>query len=273
MGMPNYPIESINKVALSEFQDWTDHFGMMQDNDKDVSSWNGNLFTAHYVFGLVSTNQMTDVERARIIQVFLNNCLVTGLLQRAPSINNRQAQDDMFGVMGAEALMYPNPKDRVVTKAMYEYGKQSCDGLASDANDQDKLAYKWLKRLTFRTRWVWNTEEPGKFKAGSWLGRFPNLIATMQMAQGKIVNPFSWLWWAITMMLLPLGKVDKNYHDGYTLRFHSALACQGYGFLTNWICKKVREAVARDYVDFGLLLGAYFAKPQHPIVKLCKGKY
>jgi hypothetical protein len=98
------------------------------------------------------------------------------------------------------------------------------------------------------------------------------LIATMQMALRKPVNPFYWVYWAYTILQ---GYYSPNweYRDGYTLRFHSALACEGYGPITNWLCKKAREMVHRDYGDFGQLLGHYFGKFHHPIVKLCKGKW
>lgn len=272
--MPNYPISAINEVTLPQFQDWTDQYGMMTDNAQGGTTGNGNLFTAHYVFGLYSNNILIDKEIARITQVFKNNFEQTGLLCRSPNFpGDLQAQDDMFGIMGAEALMHSDRNNRTLTKQMYEYGKKSCDGLVDNATPQDMWAFNALKWLTLGTRWVWNNVNPRKFKSSAWLGRFPNLIATMQMAQGENVNVFFWLYWAATMLQLVYFPGDKSYRDGYTLRFHSALACEGYGPLTNWVCRKVREAIARDYSDFGQLLGAYFAKPEHPIVALCKGKY
>lgn len=272
--MPWYPIQPINEVSLPQFQDWTDQHGMMTDNGQGHAQGNGALFTAHYVFGLSCNDILTDKEIARIKQVYANEFMAPGLLGKPTEFfKDRQAQDDMFGLMGAEALMCPKREDRLMTKAMYDYGQISPVALESDADDTDKAVFKWLKILTLRRRWVWNNVEPGTFNADSWLGRFPNLIATMEMSQGKWVNPLKWCYWAGTMLQLVYLPGDKTYRDGYTLRFHSALACEGYGPLTNWICKKVRSAIARDYGDFGLLLGAYFAKPDHPIVALCKGKY
>lgn len=272
--MPWYPIQPINEVSLPQFQDWTDQHGAMTDNPLGNAQGNAALFTAHYVFGLHANNILSDKEIARIKQVYQNQFMEPGLLGKETEFfRDRQAQDDLFGLMGAEALMCPKREDRVMTKAIYDYGKKSAEGLEKGADDTDKKAYKWLKILTFGRRWVWNNIEPGKFKSDSWLGRFPNLIATMEMSQGKLINPLRWVWWAATMLQLVYLPGDKTYRDGYTLRLHSALACQGYGWLTNWVCKKVRGAIARDYGDFGKLLGAYFAKPDHPIVSLCKGRY
>jgi hypothetical protein len=271
--MPWYQIQPINEVSLPQFQDWTDQHGYMTDNSLGHAQGNGALFTGHYVYGLHVNGKLTDKEIARIKAVYADHFMEPGLLGKSTEFfRDRQAQDDMFGLMGAEALMCPDPKDRKMTQAMYEYGKKSAEGLESNYNERDEKVYKWLKILTFRRRWVWNNIEPGKFKSDSFLGRFPNLVATMQMASGKMVNPFLWVWWAATMLQLVYFP-NKTYHDGYTLRFHAALACEGYGRLTNWVCKKVRGAIARDYGDFGKLLGAYFQKPEHPIVELCKGKF
>lgn len=271
--MLKYVLSAINTVSLPQFQDWTDGYGMMQDNNEQETEGNGNLFTAHYVFGLFVTMQLNAQERERIVQVYKNNMPDPGLLLRAPGTKSRQAQDDIFGMMGAEACLYPNRDDRKLTKLVYEYGKNSNPTeLEANANDTDKKVFKWLKILTGRRRWVWNTEQPGTFQAGSWLGRFPNLMATAQMSQGEWVNPFFWIYWAATMLQLCVQGMNAGGHDGYILRFHSALACQGYGPITNLICRLVRNKVKADFGGFGQLLGAYFAKPEHPIVALCRDK-
>ena len=274
--MKSYPSAPINVVSLPQFQDWTDEPGMMTDNDSGSSTGNGNLFMAHYAFGLYANSVLIDTEKARITQVYLNNMREPGLLNRLPQANDwRQAHDDLVGLMGADALMNPDRSQRVLTKSIYEYGKNAkIDGIDTDPSraNQNKWAYYALKVLGLgNVKYVWNNVQPGKFHVGSWLGRRMEVIATMQMATGKWVNPFFWLYWAVSMMQIVL-KPNKSYQDGYTLRFHSALACEGFGPITNWICKKARLAIARDFGDFGLLLGAYFGKPQHPIVALCKDR-
>lgn len=272
--MPTYPLNSINTVQLPEFQDWTDQYGMIQDNPSGNSTGNGNLFTAHYVYGIVAKKLISDQEKARIIQVFLNNFIQSGLLCRVPSFpGDREAQDDIIGVMGAEALMCPNVEDRKLTKALYEYGKISANGIdETDKSSKQSISYWAIRMLTLgRCRWVWNNISPGKFNIFSWLGRFPNLMATMQMSQRKLVNPFFWFYWAVTMLWLGFGFADKTYRDGYTLRMHSALACQGYGPVTNWICSRIGKAIQRDYGDVGGLISAYFNNPNHPLVQLLKG--
>jgi hypothetical protein len=277
--MPNYPLEFINEVALPEFQEWTDKHGMMQDNDQGNTTGNGNLFTAHYVFGLEANGKLTDNERDRLNRVYLNNFRVPGLLMRDPSNGNGwQAHDDIVGMFAADAII--NGPHRFLTKLVYDYGKKvQLDGTdetepAEDYREKNRKIYKILNIVTFgRVRWVWNNQNPTKFHAASWLQRRMEMMATMQMSLRKWVNPVYWLVWAVTMLMLPIGWVNREYRDGYTLRFHSAIACEGYGPITNWICRRVRKAVARDYGDFGGLLSAYFGKPHHPIVALCKDKY
>lgn len=278
--MPNYPISAINAVSLPQFQEWTDQYGMMSDTGVGESTGNGNLFTGHYAFGLAANGILTDAEMVRIKQVFLNNMREPGLTLRLPNATwSYNAHDDLLGIMGAEALMCPNRADRAISKSIYEYGKNiKVTGIDSNEADPAKIkdnkwAYWPLKILGLgNIKWVWNTVQPGKFHVSAWLGRRPEVIATMQMTNNKwLVNPFYWLYWAGSMMSL-VWFPNKDYHDGYTLRFHSALACQGFGPITNWICKKVRGAVARDFGDFGGLMLAYFNQPNHPIVPLCKDK-
>jgi len=171
--------------------------------------------------------------------------------------------------------MCPNPKDRVMTKQIYEYGRTAnCHGLDPLADTNLVKINKWLywplKIIGLgNLKWVWNTRSPNKFDSSEWLGRFGNLIATMQMAQGKLVNPFLWVWWAITMLLTyykPNGDLDT-----YALNTHSANACQGYGWLTNWVCNKVRAAVKRDYGDFAGVMDAYLSHVPNPYHNLLTG--
>lgn len=275
--MPNYVIAKINEVD-PKFQEWTDIYGMMTDNSQGNSTGNGNLFTAHYAFGL-SANGLLEHDKERLTQVYLNNFREAGLLNRKPGANDwYQAHDDIVGLMGADALMNPDRKDRLLTRAVYEYGQGSAQGIDSNEKDPKKIKlnsqlYPALMILGLgKIRWVWNNVQPKKFHVSSWLGRRMEIIATMQMSLGIAPNPFVWAYWAATMMQLVL-KPKKDYIDGYTLRFHSALAVEGYGPVSNVICKLVRNALNRDHGDLGQLLGSYFNKPEHPIVELCKGKY
>ena len=120
----SYILEPINTVLLPQFQAWTDQYGMICNNSSGNSSDNGNLWTAHYVYGLIATNQMTDQEKQRILQVYANNFSESGMLCRTPQWpGNRQAQDDLYSVASIEALLTPN--DRKMTRSIYEYGLKS----------------------------------------------------------------------------------------------------------------------------------------------------
>jgi hypothetical protein len=178
--------------------------------------------------------------------------------------------------MGAEALMFPNTADRVMTQQIYWYGKTAnCNGVDPQAVSNLITLNKWLYwPLKIAglgiLKWVWNTRNPQKFDSSEWLGRFGNLIATMQMAQGKFVNPIYWIWWSITMLLVYY-KPNITNLDSYGLSIHSANACQGYGPLTNWVCNKVRAALKRDFVDMGGFMDAYLNNVPNPYSALLSG--
>jgi len=262
-------MSSINAVLLPQFQPYTDQYGMITNNNQGLSTDNGNLFTAHYVYGLVSTNQVNDRERQRILSVYANNFSQSGLLCRTPNFpGNRQAQDDIYGLMGAEALL--SPKLRVLTRSVYEYGLKSACGI--DSNDvfqsSQKRIYWALKILTLgRCRWVWNNIQPGKFDTASWLGRFPAFIAVMRMSLREPINPFMWLWWAVSC-LYSAWTGDESDNNGDCLILQGSLAAQGYGFLTNWVCKQIHKGIKRKYGSAGGLMATYFQNPKHPLVAL-----
>lgn len=265
-------MNSINTPLLSQFQPYTDQWGMITNNNQGNPTGNGNLFMAHYVYGLVSTNQINDQEKQRIIKVYTNNFSQSGLLCRTPNFpGDRQAQDDLYGLMGAEALLCP--KNRAMTKAIYNYGKQSASK-EIDSNEPDQSTQKrifWtIKLLTFgRCRWVWNNVEPGKFDDISWLGRFPAFLAVMQMSLRGFVNPFNWLYWCVTS-LNSAWYGDASDNNGDCLMLQGAIAAQGYGSMTNWVCKQIFNGTKRKYGSAGGLMQAYFADPNHPLVNLLK---
>lgn len=280
--MTNYPLAPINTVLLPEFQDWTDKYGLTQDNAQQGTTGNGVLFTAHYVYGLVANGLMTDEEKSRLLSVFDSCVQPAGILMRTPDNGGGyQAHDDLVGLMSAEALMVPNKADRKITKKIYDYGKSAnAHGIDPTEPDPKKIAmHKWayplLKVLGLGKIWYnWNNVNPGTFHVSAWLQRRAEVIATMQMQQNRFyVNPVYWLWWAITMMSLVM-KPNTEYRDGYTLRFHSALVCESFGPITAWICRKVRKVMVRDFGGFGQVLDAYFTPSKgHPLAQLCKDKY
>lgn len=267
--MPSYVLNSTNTVQLPQFQPYTDQFGMMTINSSGDTTDNGNLFTAHYALGLVLNNLVTPEEKARINQVYANNFIQPGLSVRYPGSTDFESQDDMFGIMSVDAMFNPG---RPMTNALYQYGKTSTTGVdprepVVSTQRENFIAYWALKLLTFRDRWVWNPVTPGKFSIYAWLGRQMHLIATMQMALRTTPNLIFWLYWAITMLQLVVFP-NKSNIDSYTLKVHSAIAVQGYGFFSNLICKAVKYAVKRDWGNFGNTLGAYFNNANHPVVAL-----
>lgn len=264
-----YPMSPINICLLSQFQPYTDKYGMTTNNSLGFSTGNGNLFTAHYAYGLVATNQITNEENKRILNVYRNNFSQSGLLCRSPKFpNDREAQDDIYGLMGAEALLSPN--DRSMTRSIYEYGKISANGVDSTEPYQgaQTRAFWAIKVITLgRCRWVWNNIEPGRFSEASWLGRFPAFLAVMQMSLKERINPFFWTWWAATCLYSAwFGDADGN--NGDCLILHGTLSAQGYGTITDWICNQVHKGIKRKYGSVGELMSTYFQNPKHPLVEL-----
>lgn len=267
--MSNYVLTNQNTCQLSEFQCWTDEYGMITNNNQGLTTGNGNLFTAHYVYGLVSTNQISAQEAQRILNVYAHNFSQPGVLCRTPVFpSDREAQDDIFGLMGAEALLSPN--HRFMTRAIYEYGLKSAQGIDTTEEYQfNQKLYFWLiKILTFgRCRWVWNNVQPGKFDKTSWLGRFPAFLAVMQMSLREKVNPFFWFYWACSALYSAwFGNSSDN--NGDCLFLHGAIAAQGYGKLTNWVCKQIHNGIKRKYGSVGGLMASYFQDPTNPLIAL-----
>lgn len=273
--MPTYKLTAINTVQLKEFQEWTDVYGMMLDNDGGHVGGNGNLFTAHYVTGLVQKGLIAPEERSRILQVYRNNFRFPGVLMRAPSKpDDRNAHDDVMGLLSADAQLNPDPAKRELTRTVYQHGRDNyCDGV--DEADQEKLkinnlvfkALKWL--FLGKVRWTWNNVTENKFHVSSWLQRRMEMMATMQMSLREFVNPIYYIYWLATNYVwLKFGK--KEHKDSYILRYHSAMACKGYGKFTDKMCDAIFHKINKDFGDFGQLLGYYFNKMHHPIVKLLK---
>lgn len=269
MALP-YTLNSLNTVQLAQFQQWTDQYGMTTNNGGGNSCKNGNLFMAHYVYGLSVTNQLSDAEKQRILTVYSNNFSQTGILCRTPLFpDDRQAQDDMYGLMGAEALISPN--HRVLTRSIYNYGKNTepkgVDSTEPFSGAQNRVRLL-IKFLCFgRCRWVWNNVQPGTFDEASWMGRFPAFLAVMQMSLREGVNPIFWLWWASTS-LRSAWFGDSTDNNGDCLMLQGALAAKGYGKLTDWVCNQIHKGIARKYGNAGQLMSVYFQDPTHPLVQL-----
>ena len=214
---------------------------------------------------------MTDTERLRILKVYANNFSQPGLLCRTPVFpGNREAQDDLYGLMGAEALLSPN--DRTMTRAIYEYGLKSASGIDSTEPYQGaQTRFYWAIRILTlgRCRWVWNNIQPGKFDEASWLGRFPAFLATMQMSLREWVNPFFWTWWAVSCLYSSWFGTSAD-NNGDCQMIHGANVASGYGPVTNWICNQVHRGIKRKYGSAGVLMSDYFQNPQHPLCALLK---
>jgi hypothetical protein len=262
---------NINTPLLSQFQAWTDNYGMMTNNSQGLSCDNGNLFTAHYTYGIVSTNQINDLEKQRLLNVYSNNFLKNGLLCRTPVFpGGRQEQDDYYGLIGAEALL--SPQHRFMTRSVYNYGMVSANGIDPQESNLSlqKIIYWGVKLLTFgNCKWVYNNITPGTFSDNSWFGRFPCLIATIKMSLSESVDWFSWTYWAVCM-LWSAWFGDYTGNNGDCLLLHSVNAVYGYGPITNWICNQFYFGITRKYGSAGGLMQTYFQDETNPLVDLLK---
>ena len=269
-----YPLLPINTVLLPEFQPYSDQYGLITDSAQGDPSGNGILFTGHYVVGLVEKNLINDQEKERILEVFESCQRLPGLFMRNPvGQTNYEAHDDLIGILGSEAKMIPNKKDRKLSQSIYNYGiSVNADQLDQTEQDPSKQTQnQWVLRLLNlfpgRNRWVFNTKNPSTFHVNAWLGLRREVIATMAMGSGNEVSLFDWLYWATSMMLLK----DTSDNNAYILAMHSCWACEGYGLMTDWIVRHVQAKMKEKYGDFGKLLGTYYQDPNHPLIKLLDG--
>lgn len=266
----NYQLSQINTVLLPEFQPYTDQFGLITDNAQGNPSGNGLLYTGHYLVGLVEKGLITQAEKDRLAAVFQSCEKIPGLFIRDPVQTGYEAQDDLIGIMGSEAKLVPNKKDRVLTQNIYNYGHNSnADQIdPTDSTSLSKWALRILNLIPFmKNRWVYNPVSPGKFSTSAWLGYRRDVIATIKMAAGQVINPFDWLYWAISTLFLN----ENSGNNAYILAFHSCIAVEGYGWLTDLIVKHTQKKIANDCGDFGKLLSTYFKDPNHPLIKLLGG--
>lgn len=262
-----YQFSPINTVLLPDFQPYTDEFGLITDNSQGNPSGNGLLFTAHYIVGLVEKGLLTQVEGHRLSTVFASCEKAPGLFIRDPIQTGYETQDDLIGIMGCEAKLNSVKKDRILTQSIYNYGYSSnADEL--DPTDSTSLS-KWALRILnlipgMKNRWVYNPVSPNKFSISAWLGYRRDVIATIKMAAGQGINPFDWLYWCISMLLLN----DNSSNNAYILAMHSCWAVKGYGWFTDWVISKVQQRMKEKYGDFGKLLASYFVDQNHPLIKL-----
>jgi hypothetical protein len=266
-----YQLSSINTVLLPQFQSYTDQYGLITDNNLGNPSGNGILYTSYYAAGLSKKNQL-DQEKVRLLQVFANNFMQPGLYCRNPSFpGDREAQDDGFGIMAADAFLNPNTRD--FTKAILNYGKNTtCNGIDSlDTTHStiNKFLYWPLKIVGLgKIRYVWNNISPNTFSADSWLGRFLNFTATMEMATQTLVNPFLWLYWAFWILSMYIGAANNN---DYLLKWCSAIAVEKHGFFTKTVCKLLYSRINKEYGSFSGLLSSYFNNPNNPLPAFLEG--
>lgn len=269
-----YQLSLINTVLLPQFQNFTDEYGLIADSSIGDPSGNGILYTAHYAVGLVEKNLINEQEKDRIMNVFENCQRLPGLFMRSPvGQNNYEEQDDLYGLMGAEAKLFPLKSDRKLTQSIYNYGINiNADQLDNTQTDASKQTInKWILRILNcipgKNRWVFNTQNPGTFDTDEWIGRMRNFVATVKMASGNNVSLFDWFYWAISMELT---RYSSN-NNTWILASHSAWACEGFGPLTDWIIGRFQAKLTVKYGDFGKLLGTYFQNPNNPLIGLLDG--
>jgi hypothetical protein len=259
-----YPLTPINTVSQPQFQPYTDEFGMITNSNQGITSGNGNLYTAYYIFGL-HFNKLLPQEQERLVQVYKNNFMEPGLLCRSPQFpGSRQTQDDYFGVVLADSFL--NPETRDFTKQIFAYAQAGkCSGI--DAQDTqnatwNKILYYPFKILGLgKVKYLFNNIAPGQFSLASWLGRFSNLSATLELASKRWPNPLQWIWWVSWI----LSSWVSNDNGGDLLRWCSCMGVEGRGFIANFVCKLFYKKIDKKYGSLSGLMASYFTDPANPL--------
>lgn len=268
---------NLTQCLIPSIQPNVDQFGMVQPDGADTSD-NGILWTAYYVAGLQLKGLMTDDEKLRLNTVFGNNFIEPGLMQRYPTSPDFEAQDDHCGILMADALMNSG---KLYAESIHSYGSNIQHCLKVDPREsntsvlkQDKLLYMILNILFLgRIKWNYNPVSPNSFSIYSWLGRRMELCAQIEMTAKKPVNPLYWTYWALVMLSNTFSKPNISNSVADVLHYCSALSCEGYGPLTNLICKMFRRSVHKKFGDIGYMFGWSNQHPDHPLVKFLEGVY
>lgn len=232
-------------------------------------SGNGLLYTSSYILALVDNSALTSQEKIRLLNVY-QSCQVPneiGLYHRTPTkVKDFNSFDDLLGVLLASKYL----DDGFMARRIYDRGQMivsevdESEGLDHPTVKLSKKILPILKFLTFnKVKWNYNNVNPDKFRVNTWLGRRIDVIATIQMAAKKRVNPIYWTYWMFTMLSAYL-QGEKSDHNAFKLRYTSCRAIEGYGFFTDLTCRLFYARLRKVHGSLGELNVKYFNNPEHP---------
>jgi hypothetical protein len=241
------------EVGLSNevFKQYEDKYGLIHwcpvGADRAPSSGNGILTTC-ITYALLSLRKELDPITRMGVKQALKSCQVMpGLYRRSPeNLQDYEAMDDYSGLALFAAI-----GDRPILAAeVLEYGEA-----------QGFPCY------------VYNNVVPGKWYSKVWLGRFPTVVANLEMAANRVPPVWRRLWWAGSLVYASFSKSTDQ--DAWMMGWISAQCYrsrlpdkrnyQGEK-LMGWVVQLWWDAYEKK-VPKGL--GSIYIKdPNHPITQL-----
>lgn len=116
--------------------------------------------------------------------------------------------------------------------------------------------------------WCFNNINPGKFRFGSWFGRFPTLIASMHFAAGIKPNAIYRIW--MTFELYIQGEMPRKNHDGWVRMWCAAQTFLHSGVesrMCRWGVNRMFHRMKEREITMSAIYADYTGMREHPLVK------
>lgn len=203
---------------------WTKYLdpnGLVSTISPGVITHNGIMFTAPYIWWLVTTKpDGYEAELERIKKVFEECWVHNGGFNRAPAgwtKSHLNQNDDYMAIGWIDKMLGTNYSARSLNVARNNRG-------------------------------CLNNTNPGVFSWKSWLFRMPHLKTHLQFAAKETPDPIGISLW-IAYMLYSTTKLDKR--DSRIKAFMAAKVAEGFSPVTDLAIKAWRAAFRKKYSGYG----------------------
>ena len=229
----------------------------------DSDSGNGWLYTAEYLIALEANKEkLTIAEDNNLFLATQMHQIMCGLLIRTPTnAYGVEGPDDYIGACFISNFLYPS-----LAKDILFYGRTfTAEGSMPGIAPSDLVLWKTIKEKE-EVSFVYNNIMPRTFCASSWLGRFPHLIAALQLVAGEKLSVLKLLYLAGSFMF-----INKNNDcDSWIRPWVLSHAVKEKHWLIDLTIKWWKRKATKLWGTPGQLLSKYFNKlpegqPEHPL--------